>query len=134
MNVSTRDSAHAGDSVRTHADGPEPRALRARAGVTGADVERATGLPRGVVSAVERGAIYAYPKFRERVSYLLAARLGRSAEWVHTVAFPDAPRLLADTAPAPHVPAETAEALRDAGIDPERVRELYAGWLTSVTG
>jgi transcriptional regulator with XRE-family HTH domain len=132
MSISTG-VTQSGETVRTHADGAQLRALRARARVSGADVERATGLPRGVVSAIERGAIYAYPRFRLLVSQFLGARLDLPTAEVHAAAFPNAVAPPA-AEPAPvAVPPETAEALHGAGIDPQRGQELYRGWLDSVT-
>jgi transcriptional regulator with XRE-family HTH domain len=64
-------------------------AIRRELGLTGAEIERATGLPRGVVSSVEAGRLYAYPRFVERVTAFFAEETGQSAEELRERLFPE---------------------------------------------
>jgi transcriptional regulator with XRE-family HTH domain len=64
--------------------------LRRRLRITGREIERGAGLPRGVVSAVERGRLYPYPKFRRAVAGFLAAELDVDAAELDARLFRDA--------------------------------------------
>jgi hypothetical protein len=55
---------------------------------TAAEIERAEGLPRGVVSSVEGGRVYAYPRFRHAVTNFFARETGEPFEEMHERLFP----------------------------------------------
>lgn len=78
--VITRTVAAEGDGLA-----PVRRALR----FSGAEIERAKGLPRGVISAVERGRLYAYPRFRALVTEFFSAETGEPFLEVHDRLFPE---------------------------------------------
>jgi transcriptional regulator with XRE-family HTH domain len=64
-------------------------AVRQDLGYSAAEIERATGLTRGVVSAVEAGRTYAYPKFQQSVTAFLAEETGQPFDELHRRLFPD---------------------------------------------
>lgn len=107
--------------------------MREEAALDRRGLERAIGLPKGVVSAVEAGRIYAYPRFRKLVAGFLSARLGHPYAETHRRLFPET------EVPPVHViedkplPGEVHQALvTGAGLDPALASELYARWLTTV--
>lgn len=118
------------------ANGTELLAAIDRSGWTQASIERATGLPRGSMSAVIHGRLYAYPRLRLLVTEHLAAGLGEPQVDLHARLFPgtDPPTVDWPGAAYYRVPAEVRAALTDAGLDPDQVRDHYQAWIRAMRG
>jgi hypothetical protein len=91
------------------AEGDGLAEIRSELGYTPAALERGAGLTRGVVSAVERGRLYAFPKFRRSVVDFLAQETGEDFAELHARLFPgyELP------------PPDPTSDMRGSGLDPE---------------
>ena len=63
-------------------------AIRIALNYSGAQIERETGLTRGIVSAVERGRVYPYPKLRAAVTRFFAEHTDGCFDDLHARLFP----------------------------------------------